>query len=69
MLMLVQTEVKRIRRAGSSTDPNEGGHARWIINDGEDGEFDAVIVTIGTCGPPHRLQIGGIEKFKGKVWP
>jgi len=67
--MLVQTEVKSVRRTESSTDPNEGGHAKWVINGGEDGEFDAVIVTIGTCGHPHRLHITGTAKFKGKVWP
>lgn len=26
--------------------------SKWIINDGAEGHFDALIVTVGTCGKP-----------------
>jgi hypothetical protein len=26
--------------------------SKWIVNDGADGVFDAVIITVGTCGKP-----------------
>lgn len=42
--------------------PKEGGHARWIINDGSDGVFDAVIVTVGTCGAPKWVEFEGMPK-------
>ncbi|EPQ60566.1 FAD/NAD P-binding domain-containing protein [Gloeophyllum trabeum ATCC 11539] len=41
-------------------DPKNSGHARWIINDGSDGPFDAVIVTIGTCGKPQKVGFPGM---------
>ena len=36
--------------------------SRWIINEGEDGVFDAVIVTVGTCGAPKRIDIPGMPR-------
>lgn len=42
------------------TNPSKGGHARWIVNDGSDGTFDAVIVTIGTCGAPKWVEFEGM---------
>lgn len=41
-------------------DPEKGGHARWIINDGSEGIFDAVIVTVGTCGVPQWVGFDGM---------
>ncbi|CCL98883.1 uncharacterized protein FIBRA_00890 [Fibroporia radiculosa] len=48
-------------------DPLRLGHARWIINGGTDGVFDAVIVTVGTCGEPQWVRFPGmpdIEEIK-----
>jgi hypothetical protein len=43
-------------------DPKKGGHSRWIINDGSDGIFDAVIVTVGTCGVPEWVGFDGMPE-------
>ncbi|GAA5884981.1 hypothetical protein JCM6882_007179 [Rhodosporidiobolus microsporus] len=56
-----------IRDPDSSTDPREGGHGRWIINDGKEGIFDAIIVAIGTCGEPKRIEFEGQDSFRGQV--
>ncbi|KAK4056269.1 hypothetical protein OIO90_002712 [Microbotryomycetes sp. JL221] len=64
----LQTPVKKVTRHKElSTDPKEGGHARWVINDGQDGVFDAVIVSIGTCGKPKMIKFEGQDDFKGKI--
>jgi cation diffusion facilitator CzcD-associated flavoprotein CzcO len=60
------TSVKRVPPSElsnveeSDTDPTKGGHSRWIVNDGSDGIFDAVIVTIGTCGKPKMISVPGM---------
>ncbi|KAH8105192.1 FAD/NAD-P-binding domain-containing protein [Cristinia sonorae] len=62
-----KTRVTSVRRADGSNgdaDPNSQGHARWIINDGEDGIFDAVIVTVGTCGKPRMVKFEGMPATK-----
>ncbi|KAI0078015.1 FAD/NAD(P)-binding domain-containing protein [Panus rudis PR-1116 ss-1] len=41
-------------------DPSKQGHRRWIVNDGKDGIFDAVIVTVGTCGKPRMVKFEGM---------
>ncbi|KAL4254145.1 hypothetical protein ABKN59_004537 [Abortiporus biennis] len=41
-------------------DPSKRGHARWVINDGSEGVFDAVIVTVGTCGKPRWVKFDGM---------
>jgi hypothetical protein len=53
-------------------DPKKGGHSRWIINDGSDGIFDAVIATVGTCGAPEWVGFDGmpggfVEKKKAEL--
>jgi dimethylaniline monooxygenase (N-oxide forming) len=64
-----QTKVTKVTREHRfSKDPKEMDHARWVINDGQDGIFDAVIVTVGTCGEPHRIPIDGIDFFGGKTY-
>ncbi|KIM26442.1 hypothetical protein M408DRAFT_330606 [Serendipita vermifera MAFF 305830] len=67
------TSVRRITSPDSQeeTDPAKGGHARWVINDGADGIFDAVIVTVGTCGTPQWVEFEGmpagfVEKKKAE---
>lgn len=45
-------------------DPRQQGHARWVVNDGEEGVFDAVIVTVGTCGKPRWVKFDGMPKEK-----
>ncbi|TCD66067.1 hypothetical protein EIP91_001875 [Steccherinum ochraceum] len=65
------TPVTSVRRADGSDpaddiDPNGQGHARWIVNDGHEGVFDAVIVTVGTCGKPRMVQFEGMPGVKAK---
>lgn len=62
-----QTKVERVTRHELSTSPSDGGHGRWVINDGEDGIFDAVLVAIGTCGKPKMSSIRGHDKFSGEI--
>ncbi|KAI9058979.1 FAD/NAD-P-binding domain-containing protein [Trametes sanguinea] len=58
------TSVKSVRRVEGTgqhlQDDPSGDQSRWIINDGEDGEFDAVVVTVGTCGQPMRIGFPGL---------
>jgi hypothetical protein len=51
------TSVKRIE--------SEDGSHKWRINDGEEEPFDAVIVTIGTCGKPKWIHLDGMPKDVG----
>ncbi|KAI0247010.1 FAD/NAD-P-binding domain-containing protein [Lactifluus subvellereus] len=52
------TRVTSVRRAEGSSSPG----AKWIVNDGPDGKFDAIIVTIGTCGEPRMVSFPGMPK-------
>lgn len=62
------TKVKSVRRDDRGTNPSELGHAKWVINEGEDGIFDAVFVTIGSCGEPTPIEFKDKDKYqKGKV--
>ncbi|PIL34408.1 hypothetical protein GSI_03183 [Ganoderma sinense ZZ0214-1] len=59
------TSVKRVEGTGKRlSDPSadEGARSRWLINDGADGAFDAVVVTVGTCGAPKRIDIPGLPR-------
>lgn len=47
-----------IRRAPGTSSPG----ARWLVNDGSDGAFDALIVTVGTCGKPKMIGLKGMPK-------
>lgn len=65
------TRVTSVRRASpmdvtGETDPTKDGHARWVINDGADGIFDAVIVTVGTCGDPLWVEFPGMPKLSAR---
>ncbi|THG98025.1 hypothetical protein EW026_g4088 [Hermanssonia centrifuga] len=69
----LSTQVTSVRRAKpeelkSVTEeelkPEKLGHARWIINDGQDGVFDAVIATVGTCGQPNMITLKGMPGWK-----
>ena len=55
------TSVHRVEGTGEhlQEDPS-GSQSKWIVNDGEDGEFDAVVVTVGTCGEPKRIKFPGL---------
>ncbi|RDX45747.1 FAD/NAD-P-binding domain-containing protein [Lentinus brumalis] len=57
------TSVKRVpgTREQIQSDPAHS-QSKWIINNGEDGEFDAVVVTIGTCGAPMRIKFPGMPQ-------
>ncbi|KAI0033186.1 FAD/NAD(P)-binding domain-containing protein [Vararia minispora EC-137] len=52
------TPVRSVRREEGTESPG----ARWIINDGHDGPFDAVIVTVGTCGRPKMVEFPGMPR-------
>ena len=55
--------------AEDDVDPCQQGHARWIVNDGADGVFDAVVVTVGTCGAPQWVGFPGMpsaEEIKAR---
>ncbi len=58
------TAVKRVGGIGKRIyDPSpQDARSKWMINDGADGEFDAVVVTVGTCGAPARVDIPGLPR-------
>ena len=62
-----QTKVTSVTRHRSSSDPEERGHGRWIINNDDSVVYDGIIVSVGTCGKPKWLQLPGQDKFKGKI--
>lgn len=45
----------------------DGRPSKWIINNGAEGLFDAVVVAIGTCGPPERVAFKGRDTFTGTM--
>ncbi|KAI0652799.1 FAD/NAD(P)-binding domain-containing protein [Cubamyces menziesii] len=60
------TSIKRVPGTGQrehlQDDPaGSRSRSRWTVNDGEDGEFDAVVVTVGTCGEPLRVDFPGLR--------
>ncbi|GAA5871132.1 hypothetical protein JCM16303_001701 [Sporobolomyces ruberrimus] len=61
------TRVTEVTRDESSTNPRERGHARWKVNNGEDGIFDAIICAVGTCGAPKMIELEGQSSFRGKI--
>lgn len=54
------------RVAGGSGGDAWRERSKWVVNDGADGEFDAVIVNIGTCGEPNMVQFPGMPGYKPK---
>ena len=59
------TSVKRKPGTGEHIkDDPAHSQSSWIINNGEDGEFDAVIVTVGTCGEPNMVKMKGMPGWK-----
>lgn len=62
-----KTRVTSVTRHESSTDPEKGGHGRWIINGNRDKIYDGLIVATGTCGKPKQLELPNQEKFMGKI--
>ncbi|KAI0643289.1 FAD/NAD-P-binding domain-containing protein [Trametes meyenii] len=55
------TSVRRVEGTGTHLqDDPSGSRSRWLVNDGADGEFDAVVVTVGTCGEPMRVKFPGL---------
>ncbi|TFY78192.1 hypothetical protein EWM64_g5819 [Hericium alpestre] len=52
------TPVTSVCRADGTRSPD----AKWLVNDGADGAFDAIIVTIGTCGEPQMIGFPGMPK-------
>ncbi|TEB35157.1 FAD/NAD-P-binding domain-containing protein [Coprinellus micaceus] len=62
------TKVTKVDKAeapkgGWETDPDR---SRWVVNGGEDGVFDAVIVTVGTCGKPNWIKLPGMPGNVGQ---
>jgi hypothetical protein len=58
----MQTPVRSAKRVDSES----AGGQRWQVNDGAEGEFDAVLVTIGTCGKPKWIYLDGMPKGMGE---
>ncbi|KAA1470893.1 FAD/NAD-P-binding domain-containing protein [Dentipellis sp. KUC8613] len=56
------TPVRSVHRVEGTKSPG----AKWTINDGKDGVFDAVIVTVGTCGPPQMVGFPGMPELDAK---
>ncbi|KAJ7681745.1 FAD/NAD(P)-binding domain-containing protein [Mycena rosella] len=54
-----ETPVTSVKKNG------ESGASKWTINDGAEGQFDAIIVTIGTCGKPKWIHLDGMPKGVG----
>jgi len=52
------------RANGEDWAQQSGTRSKWLINDGEDGEFDAVICTVGTCGKPMTKVFEGEDVFE-----
>ncbi|TFK35788.1 hypothetical protein BDQ12DRAFT_725579 [Crucibulum laeve] len=62
-----ETPVTSVYRAPRhESDSDDPDRSRWLINDGSDGEFDAVIVTVGTCGKPQWIGLPGMPSDAGK---
>ncbi|KAF7295566.1 hypothetical protein MIND_01096600 [Mycena indigotica] len=57
-----ETRVTSVKRA----DDDQFGRHQWLINNGEEGPFSAVIVNIGTCGKPKWIHLDGMPKDKGE---
>ncbi|PLW27587.1 hypothetical protein PCANC_19883 [Puccinia coronata f. sp. avenae] len=55
--------VQRVTRQQASKDQP----SKWTINDGVDGVFDGLVVAVGTCGPPERIDFAGRDQFQGKM--
>ncbi|KAF9244464.1 hypothetical protein BU15DRAFT_85859 [Melanogaster broomeanus] len=60
------TKVRRVKRkeADKAYVPSL---SMWDINDGRDGPFDALIVTVGTCGEPYWVPFEGMPADAGKI--
>jgi len=43
-------------------DESTDKRSRWIVNDESEGIFDAIIVTVGTCGKPMYVPFPGMPK-------
>ncbi|GJE98462.1 FAD/NAD(P)-binding domain-containing protein [Phanerochaete sordida] len=63
------TAVTSVKRASGGGGEASRGDSKWIINDGADGEFDAVIVNIGTCGEPMMMKFPGMPGYKPEEQP
>ncbi|SPO34846.1 related to monooxygenase [Pseudozyma flocculosa] len=61
------TKIDKVTRHHSSTDPKEGGHARWVINGNDDEVFDGLVCCTGTCGKPKQMDLPNQDKFRGKI--
>ncbi|KAJ7633034.1 FAD/NAD(P)-binding domain-containing protein [Roridomyces roridus] len=49
------TPVTSVRRVESVS-----GTSHWLVNDGKEGPFDAIICNVGTCGKPKWLELEGM---------
>lgn len=54
--------MKSIRRVQNGKDEKskDSDRSRWTINDGSEGEFDGLIVCVGTCGDPMWIGFDGM---------
>ncbi|KAJ7735242.1 FAD/NAD(P)-binding domain-containing protein [Mycena maculata] len=56
-----ETPVTSVKKVESVS-----GSSHWLVNDGNEGPFDAVIVTVGTCGKPKWIHFEGMPKDVGE---
>lgn len=61
------TKIRSVTRHSSSTDPEKGGHARWIINGDESVVYDGLVVSTGTCGEPKKMELPNQDRFQGVI--
>lgn len=51
---------RHVREAGSDASCSP----KWVVNDGADGAFYAVIISIGTCGEPMMKMFPGMPVYQ-----
>ncbi|KAJ7217079.1 FAD/NAD(P)-binding domain-containing protein, partial [Mycena pura] len=56
-----ETPVTSVKRADGDSE-----HHQWLVNDGAEGPFDAIIVNVGTCGKPKWIHLDGMPRGAGE---
>lgn len=51
-----------MRKAAATEGGDDPDRSRWVINDDTNNVFDAVIVSIGTCGDPNWIKLSGMPE-------
>ncbi|KJA21925.1 hypothetical protein HYPSUDRAFT_186828 [Hypholoma sublateritium FD-334 SS-4] len=56
------TKVTSVRKAAATERGDDPDRSRWVINDDTENVYDAVIVSIGTCGDPNWIKLPGMPE-------